>query len=49
MGVTSDIIRRIHQHRIGEGSEFVDEYDVTRLVHLERFDDIEEACCAHVA
>jgi putative endonuclease len=43
VGVTSDIVRRIHQHRTGEGSEFVEEYDVTRLVHLERFDDIEEA------
>jgi len=43
IGVTNDIVRRIHQHRTGEGSEFVDEHDVTRLVHLERFDDIEEA------
>ncbi|PQJ34555.1 hypothetical protein BSZ35_08060 [Salinibacter sp. 10B] len=43
IGVTSDIVKRIHQHRTGEGSEFVDEYDVHRLVHLERFDDIEKA------
>ena len=43
MGVTIDIVRRIHQHRTGEGCEFVEEYDVMRLVHLERFDDIEEA------
>jgi putative endonuclease len=43
VGVTNDIVRRIHEHRTGEGSEFVDEYDVTRLVHLERFDDIEQA------
>jgi putative endonuclease len=43
VGVTSDIVRRIHQHRMGNGSEFVEEYDVTRLVHLERFDDIEKA------
>ena len=43
IGVTNDIVRRIHEHRTGEGSEFVDEYDVTRLVHLERFDDIEAA------
>ncbi len=40
VGVTNDIVRRVHQHRRGEGSEFVDEYEVTRLVHLERFDDI---------
>lgn len=43
IGVTNDIARRIHEHRTGKGSEFVDEYDVTRLVHLERFDDIEAA------
>ena len=43
VGVTNDIVRRVHQHRNGEGSEFVEEYDVTRLVHLERFDDIEAA------
>jgi len=43
VGVTSDIVKRIHQHRNGEGSEFVEEYDVTRLVHLECFDDIEAA------
>jgi len=43
VGVTSDIVRRVHQHRTGEGSDFVEQYDVTRLVHLEPFDDIEEA------
>ena len=43
VGVTSDIVRRVHQHRTGEGSDFVEQYDVTRLVHLEPFDDIEQA------
>ena len=43
VGVTNDIVRRIREHRQGEGSEFVEEYDVTRLVHLERFNDIEQA------
>jgi putative endonuclease len=43
VGVTNDIVRRVHQHRTGEGSDFVDQYDVTRLVHLERFDDIKHA------
>ena len=43
IGVTSDIVRRVHQHRNGEGSDFVEQYDVTILVHLERFDSIEEA------
>lgn len=43
VGVMNDIVRRVCQHRTGEGSDFVDQYDVTRLVHLERFDDIEHA------
>ena len=43
VGVTNDIVRRVYQHRTGEGSEFVEQYGVTRLVHLERFDQIEEA------
>jgi putative endonuclease len=43
VGVTSDIVRRIHQHRTGEGSDFVETYDVTRLVHLEHFDRIKDA------
>ena len=43
IGVTSDIVRRMHQHRTGAGSDFVERYDVTRPVHLERFDDIKEA------
>ena len=43
VGVTSDIVRRGHQHRIGQESDYVEEYDVTRLVHLEPFDDIEAA------
>jgi len=43
IGVTNDIVRRIHEHRTGEGSDFVEEHDVTRLVHLESFTDIESA------
>jgi putative endonuclease len=43
VGVTNDIVRRVHQHRTGEGSDFVDQYDVTRLVYVERFDDIKHA------
>ena len=43
VGVTSASIGRIPERRNGEGSEFVYEYDVARLVHLECFDDIEAA------
>lgn len=43
VGVTSDIVRRIHEHRTEQGSTFVEKHDVTRLVHLERFDRIDDA------
>jgi putative endonuclease len=43
IGVTNDIVRRVHQHRTGEGSDFVEEHDVTRLLHLERFGNVEAA------
>lgn len=43
LGVPSNIVRRVYHHQNGGGSEFVEQYDATRLVHLERFDDIEEA------
>jgi len=43
VGVTGGIVRRMYQHRIGDGSTFVEEDDVTRLVRLERFDRIEDA------
>lgn len=40
IGVTSDLARRVWQHRSGTGSEFVRKYRVTRLVHAERFEEI---------
>jgi putative endonuclease len=40
IGVTSDLVRRLHLHRIGRGSEFVRRYQMTKLVHIE--------CCADV-
>jgi putative endonuclease len=42
-GVTSDIGRRIFQHRSGEGSRFVRKYGLLRLVHAEHYDRIDEA------
>jgi putative endonuclease len=39
-GVTNDIVRRVAEHRSGEGSAFVSKYDVFRLVHVEWYDDI---------
>jgi putative endonuclease len=40
VGVTSDLLARIHQHRTGTFRGFTSEYDVHRLVHLEMFDDM---------
>lgn len=34
-GVTRDLLRRVHQHRLGLVSGFSKEYRVNRLVHFE--------------
>jgi putative endonuclease len=43
IGVTNDLGRRVTEHRLGKGSEFVKQYKVTRLVYAEEFEQIEEA------
>ena len=43
VGVTADLIRRVHQHRAGTGSSHVADFDKTRLVHVERHDEIASA------
>ena len=40
IGVTNDIARRIHEHRQGIGSRFVEKYRVTRLVHIGPHEEI---------
>ena len=42
-GVTSDIAARMVQHREGKGSAFCREHGITRLVHVEHHDRIEDA------
>ena len=42
VGVTSQIAARVHQHRIGTGSEFCKRYGLTRLVYVEVHDRIDE-------
>ncbi|MFM9978990.1 MAG: GIY-YIG nuclease family protein [Sphingomonadaceae bacterium] len=42
-GVTSDALRRVHQHREGTGSKHVADFNKTRLVYVERHDEIETA------
>jgi putative endonuclease len=43
IGITSDLQRRLEEHRLGVGSEFVKQHRVTNLVHVETFDDPESA------
>ena len=43
VGSTTDLARRINEHRRGEGSTFVAEHSVTRLVYAERHDAVRDA------
>ena len=40
VGVTSDLVRRIYEHRNGLVAGFIKTYSVKRLVYFERYDDI---------
>tara|TARA_B100000508_G_scaffold107826_1_gene85923 strand:+ start:187 stop:504 length:318 start_codon:yes stop_codon:yes gene_type:complete len=40
IGVTSDLIRRVYEHRNHLLEGFTKEYDVSRLVYYEEYDDI---------
>ena len=43
IGVTSDLIKRVHQHREGAAPGYTKRYSVKELVYFECFDEIEEA------
>jgi putative endonuclease len=43
IGVTSDLLSRVSQHRLGEGSRFTDEYWCRRLVWYEVHADMQIA------
>ena len=43
VGVTSDLIRRISEHREASIDGFTKQYDLKRLVYFEVFDDIRAA------
>jgi putative endonuclease len=43
VGVTAQILRRVVQHRAGEGSTHVMDFNKTLLVYVERHDDIGSA------
>jgi putative endonuclease len=39
VGVTSDLVRRVHEHKTGAVDGFTKDYDVHHLVYFEVFDD----------
>tara|TARA_R110002072_G_scaffold94703_1_gene209072 strand:- start:1322 stop:1633 length:312 start_codon:yes stop_codon:yes gene_type:complete len=43
VGVTPDLIRRVHEHRQGETEGFTKRYGVKTLVYFEVTDDMESA------
>ena len=42
-GVTNDIVRRVWQHKNGTHDGFSKQYNCNRLVHVETFEDINQA------
>jgi putative endonuclease len=40
VGVTSDLVRRIYEHRTGAAEGFTKRYGLKRLVYYEIYDDI---------
>ena len=43
VGCTRDVVRRASEHREGTPGSFTKRYDVTRLVHVEYYEHMEEA------
>lgn len=43
IGVTSNLVRRVHEHRIGAADGFTKRYNLRRLVWFETYGDAENA------
>lgn len=43
VGVTSDLIKRVHQHKSGNHDSFTKKYNVNQLVYYEIIEDINSA------
>jgi putative endonuclease len=43
IGMTNDLVRRVHEHKEGFVQGFTKQYNVKTLVHFEVFDDPESA------
>jgi len=42
-GVTSDLARRVYEHKLGRGSRFTSKYKITKLVYYEVTADVRAA------
>ena len=43
IGVTSNIIKRVHQHKIKSIKGFTSKYNCDKLIYIEKFSDINQA------
>ena len=43
VGVTSNLIQRIEEHKNGLGSDFTKKYNISELIYFEIFTDIKQA------
>ena len=43
VGVTSDLVKRIEEHRLKLVDGFTEKYEITTLVYFETFEDIRDA------
>ena len=42
-GVTNSLVRRVAQHKRGEGGAFTSKYKLDRLVYYQRYEDVHRA------
>ena len=43
IGVANNLVRRVHEHKMGQADGFTKKYSVHRLVYFEQYGDIEAA------
>ena len=43
VGVTNDLVRRVHEHRVGAVKGHTKRYNIKRLVYFESYPDIRDA------
>jgi len=43
IGLANSLLRRVREHKSGDGSQFTSKYKLDRLVYFERFEDVHKA------